>query len=169
MLNGPVTLFWRESLFTQALGWMRRNGYTVAELDAQGWECDDDLHRDIAAALGFPAYYGHNLDALNDCMNDVVDYEYGTSRDAAGLALAFAGYDAFARRRPRAAHAVLDIMADHSRGAMLTGHRLLCLVQSNDPQLAFEPVGAKPVLWNSSEWLDARRRPGSTAPRIVDE
>ena len=102
-------------------------------------------------------------------MRDVVDYECGTSRDAAGLALAFAGYDSFARRRPRTAQAVLDIMADQARLTMLAGHRILCLVQSDNPSITFEPVGTTAVLWNHAEWLDAHRKPGSTAPVLVSE
>jgi RNAse (barnase) inhibitor barstar len=51
---------------------MRRHGYTVVSLDASGWAADENLHRDIAAALDFPDYYRRNLDALNDCMGDVV-------------------------------------------------------------------------------------------------
>jgi hypothetical protein len=85
------------------------------------------------------------------------------------LALAFDGYDAFARRRPRTAQIVLDILADQARRAMLTGHRMLCLVRSDNPTIAFEPVGATPVLWNQSEWLVAYRKPGSAAPKLVNE
>jgi hypothetical protein len=102
-------------------------------------------------------------------MRDVVNYEYGTTRQAAGLVLAFAGYDAFARKRPRTAQIVLDIMADQARCARLTGHRILCLVQSGDPAITFEPVGATPVLWNHAEWLAAHRKPGSSAPKLADE
>jgi hypothetical protein len=53
-----------------------------------------------------PDYYGGNLDALNDCLRDLVGYAYGTTREATGLLLAFAGYDAFARKRPRTAQIV---------------------------------------------------------------
>ncbi|MFD5123997.1 hypothetical protein [Streptomyces sp. NPDC058385] len=34
--------------------------------------------------------------------------------------------------------------------------RLICLVQSNDPQIRFEPVGAMSVLWDNDEALDAK-------------
>ncbi len=36
------------------------------KVDASGWTTEQDLHRDIAAALDFPDYYGRNLDALNE-------------------------------------------------------------------------------------------------------
>ena len=35
---------------------------------------------------------------------------------------------------------------------------MLALVQSRDPDLRFDPVGATPVVWNDAEWLDASRR-----------
>ena len=85
--------------------------------------------------------------------------DYGWAPDTTGLALAFTGYDAFAARCPRAAQIVLDIMADHSRSAALFGRRLMCLVQSNDPHIRFEPADATAVTWNDAEWLDSKRRP----------
>ncbi len=41
-------------------------------------ECADvhspeELHRAIAAALSFPDWYGHNLDALHDCLCSLTD------------------------------------------------------------------------------------------------
>lgn len=167
VINSFVTLFWRMELLDQALGWLQGRGYTVVRLDASRWTADADLHCDIAAALDFPDYYGRNLDALNDCMRDVVDYQYGATRDATGLVLAFTGYESFAKERPRTAHTVLDIMADQARAAALIGHRVMCLVQSNDPNIAFEPVGAMSVMWNHAEWFDARRRPGSQPHPLI--
>jgi len=41
---------------------------------------------------------------------------------------------------------------------MLTGHRILALVQTDDPDLRFDPVGAASVVWNDAEWLNASRR-----------
>jgi Barstar (barnase inhibitor) len=153
MSNSFVRLFWRTELFEQSLAWLRGHGYHVVQVDASTWTREEDLHRDIAAALDFPDYYGRNLDALNDCLGD-----YGTDADATGFVLAFTGYDTFAAHCPREAHIVLDIVADHGRRAMLVGHRMFGLVQSNDPDIRLEPVGATPVMWNDAEWLDSSRR-----------
>lgn len=157
-MNTSVTLFWRRQVLDETLAWLSAHGYQVSQLDALGWSDDAELHRDLAAALHFPDYYGHNLDALNDCMRDVVAQDYGWARDTTGLALVFTNYDAFASRSPRTAHQVLDIMADHSRMASLFGGRLMTLVHSNDPRIRFDPVGATPVMWNDSEWLDSQRK-----------
>jgi hypothetical protein len=52
---------------------------------------------------------------------------------------------------------MLDIFAGQAWCAILNGHRIICMVQSNDPQLAFEPMGAMPVMWNDAEWLKSNR------------
>jgi acetolactate synthase regulatory subunit len=157
LANGFVTLFWRPEVLERVVGWLSDRGYQVVEVDASRWITEQDMHRDLAVALQFPDYYGHNLDALHDCMRDVVMYEYGWSAEATGLALVFTGYHGFAQRCPHAAQAVLDIVADSGRSAALFGRRLLCLVQSDDPDIEFAPVGATPVEWNASDWADAER------------
>jgi hypothetical protein len=156
--NSVVTLFWRREVLAETVTWLAEHGYQLVRLDAGGWTTSADFHHDVKAALDFPDYYGHNLDAFNDCMRDVATYEYGATRDATGTVLVFTGYDAFAAREPRAAQVILDVIADAARRAMLVGHRMLCLAQSNDADIAFEPVGATPVLWNPAERQDALRR-----------
>ena len=157
--NSFVTLYWRRYLLEQTLSQLRDHQYAVVVVDASHWETEEDLHQDIAQALDFPDYYGHNLDALNDCMHDVGAGQYGAPAVAVGFVLALTGYDHFARACPRQAQIVLDIMADQARSRAVRGRRMLCLVHSDDPDIAFAPVGAMPVMWNGSEWLKARRRP----------
>ena len=158
LYRSPVTLFWRRTLLEETVGRLAEFGYQLVRMDAAEWRTDDAMHDAFAAALDFPDYYGRNLDALNDCMRDVDGFEYGANPDATGLVLVFTGYDTFARHCPRPAQIVLDILADHSRTEMLVGHRLLVLVQTGDPDLRFEAVGAAPVMWNDAEWLDSARR-----------
>lgn len=159
MINNFVTLFWRPALLDQTASQLTAHGYQVTRMDASGWRTEDDLHRDIAQTLLFPDYYGRNLDALNDCIRDVLDGRYGWDAETTGLVLVFTGYDRFAHHCPRAAQIVLDIMADQARSALLLGRRVMCLVQSGDPRIRFEPVGAMPVMWNDAEWPDAKRQP----------
>ncbi len=156
--NGPVTLFRRLPLLLDTVDWLIGHGYQVVRLTARDWTSDSDMHSAIATALDFPGYYGRNLDALNDCMRDVVSHDYGWSAESTGLVLVFTGYDTYSAQSPRSAQIVLDILADHSRAAMLFGRPLMVLAQSDDPDIRFEPVGATPVTWNADEWLDSRRR-----------
>lgn len=143
-VNSAVSIFWRA--IDETTAWLAGHGYQLVRLDAAAWTTQADFHRDVKAALDFPDYYGHNLDAFDDCLRDVAAYAYGVDRDATGTVIVFTRYDAFASHEPRAAQVILDIIAGNARLAMLYGHRLLCLVQSDDPDLAFEPVGATPVM-----------------------
>ncbi|MEU2502876.1 barstar family protein [Streptomyces pseudogriseolus] len=158
MINTFVTLFWGKHLLTQATERLEDRGFRVIRLEAGQWKTERDMHRAMAAALDFPDYYGHNLDALNDCLGDVACYGgYDDAPEGAGLVLSFTDYDRFATTCPRAAQVVLDIIAKRARQAAVLHRRLIGLVQSNDPQTQFESVGAMPVLWNNDEWSDANR------------
>ncbi|MBQ7519875.1 MAG: barstar family protein [Clostridia bacterium] len=43
------------------------------QLSAASWRTSRDAHDALARALSFPDYYGHNLDALHDCLTDLDD------------------------------------------------------------------------------------------------
>lgn len=155
--NTFVTMFWRSSLLDETVDWLRSHAYHVVEFDAGSWASDADMYDDVALGLNFPDYFGRNLDALNDCMRDVASADCGWDADATGLVIVLKAFDVFTAVDRRTAQIMLDIFADQARRAILIGHRIICLVQSNDPQLAFDPVGAMPVVWNESEWLNSKR------------
>ncbi|MDQ0028778.1 barstar family protein [Arthrobacter bambusae] len=157
VVNTAVSLFYRRQVLDGTITWLAERGYQVTILDASSWSSTTDMHGAISEALDFPNYYGRNLDALNDCLRDVISHDYGWDANATGFALVFIGYDAFALACPVPAQALLDIIAQRSREAALFGNRMFSLVQSNDPRIRFDPVGATPVLWNDREWLDSTR------------
>ena len=159
MMNTFVTLFWRREVLRHTIGEVAALGHDVVEVDATAWTTEQDLHRDMAAALSFPSYYGNNLNALNDCLSDVGSGDYGISAAATGLVLVIIGYDKFAAVEPNTAHTVLDIFARQARHAALIGHRMICLIQSDEPHITFARVGATPVEWNPAEWLNSSRPP----------
>ena len=98
-----------------------------------------------------PPLLGRNLDALNDCLSDLEIPE------DSGWVLVLRRYDHFSERNPEVAWTVLDIVQRNSHIFLLFGRRLLALIQSNDPQIHFQPIGAFPVWWNWKEWLTADR------------
>jgi hypothetical protein len=155
--NTFVTMFWRSSLLDETVDWLRSHRYDVVEFDAGSWASDADMFDDLAEGLNLPDYFGRNLDALNDCMRDVASCDYGRHSDATGLVIVLRGFDAFTSVDRRTAQVMLDIFADQARSAILIGNRIICLVQSNNPELSFEPVGAMPVMWNDAESLNSKR------------
>jgi RNAse (barnase) inhibitor barstar len=106
---------------------LAERGYQIVRIDAAAPETERDFLDAIGVALDFPDYYGHNLDALNDCMRDVVRQAYGWRPDAAGLAIVFTDYPSAVARWPHTASVTLDIMARAARDAERSGRQLLCL------------------------------------------
>jgi hypothetical protein len=81
MINSSVSLFWRSTTLDDTVEWLGARDYQIVRLDASAWMSAPDMHREIASALDYPTYNGRNLDALNDCMRDVVAQEYGWRSD----------------------------------------------------------------------------------------
>jgi RNAse (barnase) inhibitor barstar len=149
--EGGVALYFAEHVLADAIAWLRERHYLVHELDCTSWQSEADFHRSVAIELGFPDYYGANLNAFNDCLGDVPIPPDG------GVALVFRHFDRFASSYARCARDILDIAARTSRQKSLVGRRFLTLVQSDDPRLSFAPIGAVSACWNPSEWLNAKR------------
>jgi RNAse (barnase) inhibitor barstar len=149
--NDPIALYYRKEILESDLSWLREYEYDVDQFNCKDWQKEDDLHEAFAIQLKFPAYYGRNLDALNDCLGDLVIPEQS------GRVLVFHRYDQFVVQFPEVAEHVLDIIASQARSFLLFGLRLIILVQSDNPRLTFNPVGACPVTWNRREWLNKNR------------
>jgi hypothetical protein len=148
--NGPAALYFDPRLLDADVKWLEAHGYAASVFDCRTWRSEDDAHASLAATLGFPDHYGANLNALSDCLNDM---DIGGE----GRLFVFHGFDAVVALMPRFAWHLLDIIAIQARVKLLTGERLLALLQSSDPRLELEPVGRSPVMWNPREWLNMNR------------
>lgn len=145
LLAGPVALYGPPDRLRRHVGALESYGYCCPAFDCSEWTSEAAMHQAFASVLEFPGYYGHNLNALNDCLGDLDIPEAG------GVALVLWRFDQFTRLVPDCAWQVLDIIANAAWIAGLYGQRLLGLVQSDDPELRFAPVGARPVRWVSWE------------------
>jgi len=152
--RGAVALYHKSSVLSADLAWFRQQNYAIHELNAVTWTTPADFHADAQRALSFPAHYTKNLASWIDCLAEM------PVPDESGTVLVFRRYDAFARSQSQLAQTILDSIETTSRRFLLTGRRLIALVQSDDPRIRFERVGAMPVTWNPQEWLDSDRGVG---------
>ena len=155
--SSAVTLYHKANLLSHDIAALQQFGYRVYTLDAALWQSAADFHAAARREFAFPDYYVANLASWIDCLGELdVPHE-------GGVVMQFRHFDAFSRADPQFAHTLLDSIESASRRFLLLGQRLLALVQSDDPRIRFERIGAVPVNWNPREWLDSDRglRPAS--------
>ena len=154
--SSAVTLYYKQAVLAQDLAWLRQAGYRVYTLDAAKWKTAADFHTDVVRELEAEHYAG-NLASWLDCLGDL-----DVPRDG-GVVMQLRHFDSFARAEPKFAHTLLESIESASRRFLLMERRLLALVQSDDPRIRFERIGAVPVNWNPREWQDSDRglRPAS--------
>jgi RNAse (barnase) inhibitor barstar len=149
--NGWVAMYWRPEILDHDANWLASNQYNIYRFDCDRWTSKADALMDLGTALNFPEYYGQNLNAFNDCLSGIDVPIDG------GVALVLRRYDRFAEHSRDIAQLILDICARNSRRFILFGQRLVTLVQSDDPNLSFDPVGSTSVMWNHREWFNKNR------------
>ena len=156
--DGGIALYWQRQYLEEDLEWFRQQNYQLFSFNCEKWT-PGGMHADLQRTLCFPSYYGHNLDALHDCLEDLSVPERG------GTVIVLNRFDSFnkgsgASLLPSGRHEaeiVLDIFARASRYFLLTGKRFLTLVQSDDPRIEFERLGGVAAIWNWREWLNKNR------------
>lgn len=144
---GPITLFHRVSVLDATVEALQNEGYIEHRCSARDWHHDGDMYEAVSSALGIELRPHDEAEALLSA----------ELPDDGGLVLVFEGYDGFVQRCRRDAQRCLDIWETVARFLQIFGKTLLILVQTDDPGLALEPVGARDIYWNQSEFAGAAR------------
>ena len=149
--DGAVSMYHSLNVLHEDLDWFLDARYSIIDIDTSKWT-PKIAHKDIKEKMGFPDYYGENMNAFKDCLRDIYPL------DKRGLVIVLRHFDDFTYQDRGFAHALLDSIAKQSREWLLNGKRLICLVQSGDPDMEFDKVGGYNLLWNGREWFDAHRK-----------
>ena len=149
--DGPICKYFKNGILDEDIIWFSNNNFEVIEMNARNWN-KKNAHLNLKTALNFPDYYGENLNAFSDCLSDMHNKRYK------GLILVFRHYDNFVESDRSFAEGILDIIAGESRNWLLTGQKLIGLVQSDNPDIEFPELGGISPSWNSAEWLNENRK-----------
>jgi RNAse (barnase) inhibitor barstar len=111
----PGTYRWRSgAAVADVRDTVEHAGWRFAHHDGRADETRADVLAGLGTALDFPAYYGQNLDALADCLRDVVP------ATSTGTLLLWDAWGPFARAHERSFTRVLQVLRGRSgeeRGA----------------------------------------------------
>jgi RNAse (barnase) inhibitor barstar len=148
LLNGAISLFSNRVALDEACKWFDEHQYLTYRFDCTGWTTEEIFYAEMRETLHLPDYCGGNLDSLSDCLAGIaIPYD-------GGAIVVFDRFGAFVKEHPRLAQGLLDIFEISSRRFLLIGQRLIVLVQVDNPNIVFEPVGACPVLLNPLEYVE---------------
>ena len=165
--SGGVALYWRREYLADDVQWLAAHNYEIYQFDCERWVSEEEMYADIGRVLRFTEWWGpewgHNINALDDCLTDLPIREDG------GAALVLRKFNIYAASSGSAlmhsgrteAEALLDVIVRTCRFFLLNRRRLVTLVQTDDPEIRLGPLGAVSVKWNPREWLNAKRRPES--------
>jgi len=172
--GGGIALYWREEYLADDVRWLAAQNYDIYEFACDRWDAEASMYSDIERVLRFSEWWGpvwgHNLDALDDCLTDLPISDIG------GAALVFHKFNVYASGSGSAsihsgrsrAEDLLDVLARASRYCLLNGKRFIVLVQTEDPNLRIGALGGTSPAWNRREWLNANRTPESRSKQKVD-
>jgi len=150
LLDGSLCLYHSENVLDKDLEWFKLNNYTINDIDTINWTIKK-AHLDLKETLRFPDYYGENLDAFNDCLGDIYADNYK------GQVIVFRNFDKIYHKEKQFCDHLLDIIATQSREWLVSGHRLIGLIQVNETAIEFSRVGGYTPSWNPKEWLSKSR------------
>lgn len=104
---GPVQVLPFDAAGTEALCRLAGSlGLQVARVDLSGCLSKDDLLDRIAAGLAFPDWFGHNWDALFDCLAELGE------AGGAGCLLVLEHADGLRREAPEVFDTAIGILGD---------------------------------------------------------
>ncbi len=148
--NSDVVLFYKREYIEKSIIELSKESFRIYHLECLNWKSKSDFHTEVAKKLGFPEYYGRNLDAFNDCISDLYPSEFNT-------AIVFWNFQVLSKMDKEFSKSILDIIQRQSRYAKKNGNQLSALIQTNNPIEIIQNIGAIDAEWNSEEWLNSSR------------
>lgn len=152
--DGGISLYRSHKFLESDTNALCEKGYRVVTIDCAAWSSTATMHESLARSLSFPSYYGHNLDALDECLCEDLEIP-----DSGGLLVRLLDFHTTqaSDELSKSAASVLHIAARAIREHMLSGKRLIVLLQTNDPNASYERLGCINATWNQHEWLRNNR------------
>jgi len=149
--DGNVIKYHNTDVLEGDIEWLDKNNYDLIDIDTASWN-SNNFHQSIKSSFSFPDYYGENLNAFADCLSDMKNAKYK------GLVIVLRRFDNFTDLDRVLSESLLDAISSIARRWVLQGFYLLCLVQSDDPDITYDKIGGYAPNWNGVEWFDDDRR-----------
>ena len=160
LATGAVGIVYDRAVLGGVLNDLQVKAYRVAAFDCRRWADPLAAGQELGAALGMPESLPRTIPVIASFLEELArsDSPYGDLR--LRMAVILGVFDDFLARHRAEALNLLDALGQASRQAQLFGHRMLVLVQSDDPSLTFVAVPTTTIRerqdFRASLWTNAR-------------
>jgi len=160
LATGAVGIFYDRAVLGAALADLRARDYRVVAFDCRRWVNALAAGQELGAALGMPESLPRTIPVVGTYLEELArsDAPFGDLR--LRLAVVLGVFDDFVTRHRADALVLLDEFAQAARMGQLFQHRILVLVQSDDPDLEVVAVPTVTIpdrqTFRTSLWTRAR-------------
>lgn len=135
LATGAVGIIYDRTVLGAALNDLNARAYRVAAFDCRRWSNPLTAGQELGAALGMPESLPRTIPVVGNYIQELArsDAPFGDQR--LRMAVVLGVYDDFLSRHRADALMLLDELGQASRMGLLFQHRILVLVQSDDPDL----------------------------------
>ncbi|MHB1011208.1 MAG: hypothetical protein ACYC1E_18750 [Propionibacteriaceae bacterium] len=161
LATGAVGIVYDRTVLGAALNDLRARDYRIAAFDCRRWSNPLEAGQELGNALGMPESLPRTIPVVGSYVQELArsDEPFGDLR--LRMAVVLGVFDDFLGRHRADALVLLDELAQASRMALLFHHRILVLVQSDDPALDVVAVPTTVITdrqaFRSSLWTRGQR------------
>ncbi|WP_394775306.1 barstar family protein [Flavobacterium sp.] len=117
--------------------WLKSEDYKVIEFNCLDLSDKEIMHNTLHAQFDFPNYYGHNWDALQECLNEIEITDNG-------LVVVFNSLD---KINNKIAYNLIDIFVSSAQRHRIFSEILLILIKVENRNFTLNPFGASNFFW----------------------
>ena len=160
LATGAVGIIYDRAVLGAALGDLNAKAYRVAAFDCRRWSNPLAAGQELGATLGMPESMPRTIPVVGSYLQELArsDAPFGDLR--LRMAVVLGVFDDFLGRHRADALVLLDELGQASRMAQLFQHRILILIQSDDPDLDVVAVPTMTIpnrqTFRSSMWTRGR-------------
>lgn len=148
--NGPIIKYYSKNVLEEDVLVLEKGGYEIFQSSMLNWNIDNYQIK-ISQFLNFPTYYGENFNAFKDCLDDKFNTRYK------GLVIVLTEIDDFYLKNKEIFSSILSSIIFVSWIWLLTGQKLILLIQTENPNLETGSIECFAPSWNEKEWSNNAR------------